>query len=58
MPPWYAERAANVCINAGLDTDDQARGVTGKQDEVITTKDNEDDVVPGVFVKEDPIDAF
>ena len=29
-----------------------------KQDEGITIKDDDNDVVPGVFVKEDPIDAF
>ena len=29
-----------------------------KQDEVITIEDDDDNVVPGVFVKEDPIDAF
>ena len=57
-PPLYAERAAIARINAGLDTDDQARGVTRKQDEVITIEDDDNDVVPGVFVKEDPIDAF
>ena len=47
-----------MCKNAGLDTDDQARGVIRKRDEVITVEDDDDDVVPGVFVKEDQIDAF
>ena len=32
--------------------------MTRKQNEVITIEDDDDDVVPGVFVKEDPIDAF
>ena len=57
-PLSYAECAAKACINAGLDTGDQARGVIRKQDEVITIEDDDDDVVPGVFVDEDPIDAF
>ena len=29
-----------------------------KKDEVITIEDDGDDIVQGVFVKEDPIDAF
>ena len=58
-PPPYAERAAKACINAGLDTDDnQVWGVTKKQYEVIAIDDDNDNAVPGVFVKEDPIDAF
>ena len=32
--------------------------MTRKQDKVITIEDYGDDVVPGVLVKEDPIDAF
>ena len=35
-PPSYAERAAKARKNAGLYTDDQARGVIEKQDEVIS----------------------
>ena len=57
-PPSYAERSAKVRENTGLDTDDQAHGVIGKQDEVIVVNNDNDDVVPGVFVKEDPVDRF
>ena len=57
-PPLYAERATKVRINADLDTDNQAQGVTRKQGEVITIEDDGNGVVPGVLVKEDPIDAF
>ena len=32
--------------------------MTRKQDEVITFKDDDNDIVPGIFVKEDQIDAF
>ena len=53
-PPSYAERAAKVRINAGLDTDDQAQGVIRKQDEFIVIDDDANDVegnlVWGVFV--------
>ena len=44
--------------NAGLDTDDQARGVDKKQDEVIVIDDDDDDDVPGVFVKDEDVDRF
>ena len=57
-PLSYAERAARARINAGLDAGDQAWGVIRKQDEVITIEDDDDEAVPGVFVNEDPIDAF
>ena len=57
-PLLYAECVAKARINAGLDTDDQAQGVTRKQDKVITIGDDDNDIVPGVFLKEDPIDRF
>jgi hypothetical protein len=55
-PSSYADRALRARKNAGLDTDDQARGVDEKQDEVIVIDDDDDDVVPGVFIKDDPND--
>jgi hypothetical protein len=54
--PSYADCALRARKNAGLDTDDQAQGVDKKQDEVIVIDDGDDDVVPGVFIKDDPSD--
>ena len=53
--PLYAERALKVRKNAGLDTDNQAQGVDKKQDEVIVNDNGDNDVAPGVFLKDDPI---
>ena len=55
-PSLYAERALRARKNAGLDTDNQAWGVTKKQDEVIVINNDDNNVFPGVFVKENPID--
>ena len=57
-PSSYAERALVARRNAGLDTDDQARGVDKKRDEVIVIDDDDDDNVPGVFVKDEDVDRF
>ena len=45
-------------IKPGLDTDNQARGVIRKQDEVIIVNDDDNNVVPGVFMEEDLVDLF
>jgi hypothetical protein len=42
--PSYAEHAAKVRNNAEIDTDDQARGVNRKQDEVIIIDDGDYDI--------------
>ena len=57
-PSSYAERALMARRNAGLDTDDQARGVDKKRDEVIVIDDDDDDDVPGVFIKDESVDRF
>ena len=57
-PLSYAKRAAKACMNTGLDTGDQAREVIRKQYEVIVIDDDNDDIIQGVFVKEDPVDRF
>ena len=50
-PSLYAERALRTRKNAGLDTDDQARGVDKKQDKVIVVNDDDNDDIPRVFIK-------
>ena len=57
-PPLYAEWQSGRAKNAGLDTDNQARGVTRKQDEVVAIDTTDDDVVSRLYNKEDLIDHF
>ena len=57
-PLSYAECAAKARTNAGLDFGNQSRGVTRRQDEVITIEDEDSNVVPGVFMKIDPVNHF
>ena len=60
-PIIYAEYAAKAQNNAGLDTIDQAQGVNKKQDQVICTYDDDDDVnenlVWGVIMRKDRVDC-
>ena len=57
--PSYAEGASKARKNAGLDTHDQGEGVIGQEDGVIVINDDDDNgVVQGVFLKEDPVNRF